>query len=142
MRSLIVLMMIVSSFSVFAAEEKFTISHIVGNGYVYYNCDSVEDFTEDMLESLGATGISVRCRGGFDQYNPSWSTSARVVASFDVPEEGVMTSVELKGWQNCHLATTVFAAVSGNFDLQNVEVSRCSAFRPNGKYSISFDVAK
>lgn len=142
MRGIVILGMLLASISAFAVEEKFTVSHIVAGGYVYYNCDSVEDATEDMLEALGATEINVRCRGGFDNMNPSWSTSARVTANFELPEEGVLTSVELRGRDKCHLATSIYNAVSVHFDVSNEDVSRCSSFRPNSRYKITFDVVK
>lgn len=142
MRAFMVLGLLISSLNAFSAEEKFVVSHILPGGYVYYDCDVVEDRTVDMLEALGATDINVRCTGGLDKWNPQFSTSARVKTSFEVPAEGELTTVELKGWQGCYLATTIFENVVENFAVENLDVSNCSTFRPHGKWDISFDVLK
>lgn len=126
--------------SAFAAEVRFTIEERTSWGdWVFYNCDSVENFVEDMLVDMNAEDINVRCTGGLDPFFPQFSTAARVRASFtpvspDQPEE-----VELRGFDNCHLAHSSFKGIKDEFNIENLEMRR-SCRRPGDRYRIRFDL--
>jgi len=86
-----------SSLNLFAAEVSFTHFGQEGNRQSYYACSYVEDQTFDILETLGATGIDVRCSGGITS---GWYAGpVYVTARFDLPQvNGSEESIlELKG---------------------------------------------
>lgn len=119
---------------------------------VYYNCQSVEDFTESFLTKLGATNINVHCTGGIDWGIPSLYPS--VTVSFDsirVPSATVTgaqvaaawTDVKLHGWDNCHLANQVLAGVKDHFDIQGLKTSgHCSDSNDSYHIELSTLMAK
>lgn len=122
MKFLIIALSLFSS-SVFAFETQRVSFHVDSNldfgGRVYYACDSVETQTEAMLEKLGATGISVHCRGGLDRWG-QFSTEAFVDATFDAPVTGILQVVQFRGFQGCHLAREIFAGVRDSFQITQV----------------------
>ncbi len=122
-------------------ETSFLVSQFTGNGNkIFYNCDIVEDFTEDVLEKMGAYDIRVRCSGGLDDF---FSTNAFVRASFSTNSEDVeMAAVELKDRKNCHLAHETFRGLRDSFVLENVDTHNSCNFRPSGRYKITFSVLK
>jgi hypothetical protein len=143
MKYLLIALLSISAFAELqSVETSFVVSRFAGvNEVVFYNCDSVERFTETMLEDMGAMNIEVRCRGGIDIFNPNFSTDAFVTTSFLVKSgEGDLTAVTLQDRDNCHLANEVFDGVRDEFVLENVDSRRCT--RSNARYKISFDVLK
>lgn len=150
------LMVLTLSSSAFATgyksvSAKYTIFSNFGvGGHVYYNCDSVENRVEDLLERMGAKNIRVRCTGGLDRFGGRFSTPARVRTSFDVlssrvRNDGTRASVqrvEIRKRDNCHLYSTSFKALSRYFETSNQRVSRCSTSRAARRTRISFNVLK
>lgn len=125
----------------------YTIFSNVGGGQVYYNCDSVENRVEDLLEEMGARNIRVRCSGGLDRFG-RMSTSAHVRANFEalsysMPNDGTHFSVkrvEVRERDNCHLYNTSVRALAKYFETSNVSTSAC--FRPGDRTRISLNVLK
>ncbi len=144
------------STSVFAAgyqtvSAKYTIFSNVGSGgSIYYNCDSVENKVEDLLELMGAKNIRVRCTGGLDTFGGRFSTPPRVRATFDavrsnVRNDGTYASVkrvEIRKRNNCHLYNSSFKALSRYFEISNAKTSHCSLSRASRRTRISFNVLK
>ena len=131
--------------------SRFTIPVISDVGTrVYYNCDSVEDRVEAMLEQMGAQNIRVRCTGGLDRFNGRFSTAARVRASYEALStdvDGGNTTVSIfnetltaRG-TNCHLVTRAFRAVSKNFEITSAELPRCRR-SSRARARINFEVLK
>lgn len=148
--ALTLLMMSTSAFAVGyqSARASYTIFSNVGSGQVYYNCDSVENHVEDLLEEMGARNIRVRCSGGLDRFGGRFSTPASVVATFEAlrygyPNDGTIFSnrkVEIRERDNCHLYNTSFRALEKHFEISNSSASAC--FRPGDRTRISFNVIK
>ena len=130
-----------------AVSANYTIFSNVGGAQVYYNCDSVENDVERMLEEMGAKNIRVRCSGGLDTFG-RFSTSAFVrahfeVLSYEVSNDGTIFSserVEIKERDNCHLYNTSFRALSKFFEMTQASTGSC--FRPGDRTRISFNVIK
>jgi hypothetical protein len=84
MKFLFLSLLFIMSLTSFAAEVSFTHFGQEGNRQSYYACSYVEDQTFDFLETLGATGIEVRCSGGI---TPGWYAGpVYVTARFDLPQ--------------------------------------------------------
>lgn len=119
---------------------------------VYYNCRSVEDFTETMLTKLGATNISVSCTGGIDWGMPTLYPS--VTVSFDsirLPSAtatgaqvaATWTDVKIHDFDNCHLANQVLKGVQDHFDIQGLKTSgMCSDSNDSYSFQLSTLMAK
>ena len=129
---------------------KYTIFSNVGFGHVYYNCSLVERRVEDLLETMGAKNIRVRCHGGLDRFGGRVSTPARVRATFDVLstsvlDDGTIASVkkiEIRERNSCHLYITSFKRLSKFFEISNAKVPRCSLSRRSRRVKITFNVLK
>ncbi len=125
-------------------ETNFTIQTWTMYGStVYYNCDSVETKTKDLLKTLGAKNINVRCTGGIDVFG-RFHLPARVSTSFDALHSGAgeiqaeYKEVTFKDFDECHLFNTVYKKVSSFFDLKDDTVRRC--LRVNGRTVINAKV--
>ncbi len=97
MKKLFFMFSILTSLTAIGAEISFTHFGQEGNRQSYYACSYVEDQTYDVLDTLGATGIDVRCSGGITS---GWYAGpVYVTARFDLPringsEESIL---EFKG---------------------------------------------
>jgi hypothetical protein len=153
MKTLMLVLVLVTS-NAFAIGYKemsssFTISSRTDAGMrTYYNCDSVEDRVESMLETMGASVHRVRCIGGINRWNPSLSTDAHVVATYSAlsneVQDGNMTvaisNERIRSNDSCHMINSAFNSLKANFELSGVKMRRCS--RTRSRTSISFDVLK
>lgn len=150
---LIVMIVALMSASVFAADyerqvDSFTISTIAGNGArVFYNCDSVETKTKEILEEMGAIVQSVRCSGGLDRWNGRFNLPARVTAVYDVLNSELdgnvatmIVDTRISERNNCHLNIEIFEAVKDNFEIEKFTQRRCS--RPGNRTLIDMTVLK
>ncbi len=137
MKKVLTLISIIFSFSALSAgyervEKSFTIRHITDFGsQVYYNCDSVENKTEQLLESLGAIVYSVRCTGGLDVFG-RFHMPARVKVEFEALKseiDGGINSiydvVSIRDFHNCHLNNSILNGVKDSLDILNIETRRC-----------------
>lgn len=152
MKALALVLLTMSS-SVFAVgyqsvRANYTIFSNLGGARVYYNCDSVENHVEKLLEDMGARNIIVRCSGGLDTFNGRFNTPANVTAKFEAlsyehPNDGTHFStkrVEIRKRDNCHLYNSSFKALRKYFEISNAQSSSC--FRPGDRTRISFNVLK
>ena len=153
MKALMLVLVLVTS-NAFAIGYKemrssFTISDRGDMGTrTYYNCDSVEDRVESMLETMGADVHSVRCIGGIHPWNPRLSTAAHVVATYSAlsndVQDGNMTvaisSEIIRTNYSCKMVNSAFNSLKKNFELSGVKMRRCS--RAMDRANIRFDVLK
>lgn len=129
-------------------KTSFRISSIGDFGSrIYYNCDSVENEVERMMEAFGASNVNVTCSGGLSPWG-GFATEAFVRLSMDVLKadiEGVMRGeyqrVEVKSFDNCHLLKEITNNTHGLFDVKNLTyTTRCSStFK---RFSLSGDFLK
>ena len=148
------LMALVFSFSfAYSAEykdfkTKYTIQTRTDFGsQVFYNCDSVENRVERLLETLGAKNISVRCTGGLDMWG-NFHLPARVTAKYsalsnEMINSGINTELveeKVKERNSCHLLNTSFNKLRKNFLIDSYKVRRCTS--SNTRSNIRFTVLK
>lgn len=146
------LMMVLFSASVFGADyerktDRFTISTIAPDGnLVFYNCDSVENRVERVLEEMGAIVHSVRCRGGLDPWN-GFNLPASVTVVYDVLNSEIdgnvatqMMDSSISQRTNCHLNHEIFDAVKANFEIDKYTKARCR--RASGRTRVRVVVLK
>ena len=108
------------------SKASFGISSSTSSGSVYYNCDSLEDMTENMLKKLGANDVRVRCSGGLES-GTYWGP-ASITASFSSPVLGSGSSArsasykafQLRDSDNCHAAQEIFAGLRSKLDLNSI----------------------
>ena len=127
-----------------AQETKFTIpTWTLYGSTVYYNCDSVEYKAKDLLQTLGAKNVDVKCTGGIDVIGRI-HLPARVSATFETLQNGsgrinaTYKEVVFKDFDECHLYNTIYKKVRSNFDMEDDSVRRC--LRVNGRTVISAQV--
>ena len=118
-----------------ASQHEFTIRSSTLTGWVYYNCDSVEQTVTDLLSELGAKNISVRCTGGIEYGRPPMD--AYVDVSFDALKlaaindtDTVManwTPLQIRSWDNCDLKSQILKNTQSGFSMTDVKVSSCSS---------------
>lgn len=104
----------------------FTVSSYADNGMtIYYNADSVEQFTYDMLARMGATNISVNVMNGMGNelvFMPAVSVqfdSLRAVGN-GTARNAVMRPVRMSGDAQGMLAPSVFEGVKDHFDISDL----------------------
>ncbi|GEM_PF-3752531 len=120
------------------------------SGQIFYNCDSAERQVESFLEDLGATNINIRCTGGLEPWG-GITTIARVHGSFDTmmydpngQELAEMTSIRLRGWDNCALIAELFWVWDDKFTIENLRGmgSRPTpSCRTDRNYNVQLDIA-
>lgn len=119
-----------------STHKEFTIRSATSfGGWVYYNCDSVENAVTDLLTKLGASNIRVWCTGGLQDNQPPMD--AYVDVSFDalklaaINDTGIVmahwTPIKIHTWDSCELETEIFNNTRSGFSMTNVAVSRCSS---------------
>ena len=116
-----------------STHKEFVIRSSTIDGWVYYNCDSVEDTVTDLLTKLGAGNISVRCTGGIQDDQPLMD--AFVDVTFDALKvagasdtDTVMakwTPVKIDSWDNCDLKSQILKETQSGFSMMDVKVSSC-----------------
>lgn len=123
-------------------KTSFRISSIADFGSrVYYNCDSVENQVESLMERFGATNVSVRCTGGLNPWG-GFATEAFVTLSMDVmvsdangAMRGEYQTVKVNSFDNCHLLKEVVDNTHGLFDVQDLDYTRrCT--RTNARFKL------
>ena len=97
------------------SKASFGISSSTSSGSVYYNCDSLEDMTENMLKKLGANDVRVRCSGGLES-GTYWGP-ASITASFS---SASYKAFQLRDSDNCHAAQEIFAGLRSKLDLNSI----------------------
>jgi hypothetical protein len=112
---------------------------------IYFNCDSVEDYTQSLLAKLGATNVKVNCMGGIDPVMPFMPPVVSV--SFDsvraangtltgAPVNAAWSEVKIHDFDNCFLATSVLNEVKDHFEIRDLKgADTCSD--TNGSYHFS-----
>jgi hypothetical protein len=99
MKSLVFLLALTTTASVFAQTHKVSFTHFGNRGgnQSYYACSFVESQAYKYLELLGATDVRVRCSGGIQ--SGGWHPQpVSVTATFQLPAlTGVEESLEIRG---------------------------------------------
>ncbi|MBG59252.1 MAG: hypothetical protein CME67_06730 [Halobacteriovoraceae bacterium] len=125
-------------------EKKFRINSRTDFGArVFYNCDSVEDRTYDILEELGATDIEVRCTGGIDRFG-NYAREAYVKTTYTVQtseEQGSFQDFKIRSFNSCHLYDSIFTNVMDSFTFEEMsDLRRCVSSR--SRFIVSGTVLK
>lgn len=117
-----------------STHSEFMIRSSTMTGWVYYNCDSVEQAVTDLLSKLGASNISVRCTGGIDHSHPPMD--AYVDVTFDALKLAAINDtdivmanylpVKIRSWDDCDLKSQIFKNTQSGFSMTDVKVSSCS----------------
>lgn len=112
---------------------------------VYYNCDSVESYTEDLLQKMGAQNISVTCMGdhmGLTSYpniEVSFDSARTTGAASDRVIEADWTPVSLHDFNNCQLARAIVRGVQDHFEIKDLTGMR-SCGSPGASYRYNMTV--
>ncbi|MBC7457588.1 MAG: hypothetical protein H7235_04875 [Bdellovibrionaceae bacterium] len=123
--------------------KEFSIRSSTQTGWVYYNCDSVEQAVTDLLSKIGASNISVRCSGGIENGQPPME--AYVDVTFDalqlasINDTNIVmanwTPVKIHSWDDCDLKSQIFKDTQAGFAIKDVKISSCSS--PSSQFKAS-----
>lgn len=137
---IITLMMSLLASSAYATTStSFTISTFSNNGSrVYYNCDSVEDRVESILNTMGVSVVDVRCTGGLDRFG-RMHTSAFVRTTFDATALEAK-EVKITDRSRCHLNNSIVKSLAKSIKVENLKLGTC--FRSGSRTRISLNIVK
>lgn len=124
----------------------FSVGGRGGLNYSYYNCDSVKDTVEALIEKLGGSSVSVRCTGGLDTWGNMPPMPAYVTATFDnaASGNGPTERVTLKSRfeSSCELNTTALNAILPQFENITVVSKRDTCFDNRSRWSYDLDIVR
>jgi hypothetical protein len=123
----------------------FSVGGRGGLNYTFYNCDSVEDRVETLIEKLGGTSVSVRCTGGLDTWGHMPPMPAYVTATFEnAAGNGAVENVTLKSNMDsdCELNVTALNAILPQFENIRVISKRASCFDNSSRWSYNLEITR
>lgn len=127
-------------------EVSFSVGGRGGLNYSYYNCDSVVDRVETLIEKLGGMNASVRCTGGLDTWRGMPPMPAYVTAGFDtVGGTGAVETITIKSDSfdsNCELNVAAMEALLPAFENIKVLKKRASCFDNRTRWSYELQITR
>ncbi len=114
---------------------------------VYYNCDSVEEYTKNILSQMGATHISVTCTGDFGNHLTDYPMvhaqfeSLRLADPNQSQASGPMADwqvLQLRDFDNCQLARAIVHGVKDSFEISKFSGDRmCGEANSGYRYELT-----
>lgn len=127
-------------------EVSFSVGGRGGLNYTFYNCDSVEERVETLIEKLGGTSASVRCTGGLDRWGGMPPMPSYVTARFEtVGGTGAVENVTIKAEsfdQNCELNVAAMEALLPAFENVKVVSKRASCFDNRSRWYYNLQITR